>query len=90
MLFTWLLQSCKDLMGCGVGFYTHVLNFGLFGKSLEVVDCSADSWKFWARLNLFGSLDHLLSSCIFLNWDPRTSGIRCAKDSRSVAHAKAS
>ena len=63
--------------------------FGLFSRSLEAVDCSANPWKFWPRSKFFGSLDHLLSSPIFLNWDPRIRGIcilcRGTTDSRSLA-----
>jgi len=85
-------ELCKVLRGCCVGFYALVVYFGLFSRSLEAMDCSADPWKFGPRSKLFGSLDHLLSSLIFHNWDPRTSGISIlcigTKDSKSFADVK--
>ena len=56
-------KLCKVLLGCCVGFYTLVVCFGLFSRSLEAVDCSADPWKFGPRSKFFGyfiSLQFLL------------------------------
>ena len=39
-------ELCKVLVGCLVEFYTHLVCFCLFSRSLEAVDCSADPGKF--------------------------------------------
>ena len=55
-------ELCKVLWGCLVEFYTHLVCFCLFGRSLEAVDCSADPGKISSRSKFFGSVDFLLSS----------------------------
>ena len=50
-------ELCKVLLGWCVGFHTLLVRFGLFSRSLEVVNCSADPWKFWPRSNLSTDLD---------------------------------
>ena len=56
-------ELCKVLLRrlVEVEFYTHLVCFGLFSRSLEAVDCSADPGKFWPISKFFGSLDLLLS-----------------------------